>query len=119
MGIPMTIIIAGWIDLDVEDVTDVIASAKAHIEGAYTENGCVHYIWTKDVFVPGRIHVYEEWVDTADLQYHFDNHWYKDMGGHLRKFPRKGSQIRKFRVDHIEPVYDPSGTPRADFFTAP
>ena len=40
------------------------------------------------------------------------------MGGHLRKFPRKGSQIRKFRVDHIEPVYDPSGTPRADFFTA-
>jgi quinol monooxygenase YgiN len=114
----MAIIIAGWIDLDVEDVTEVIATAKEHIEGAYTENGCIHYIWTKDVFVPGRVHVYEEWAETADLQYHFDNHWYKDMGGHLRKYPRKGSQIRKFRVDLAEPVYDPSGTPRADFFTA-
>ena len=40
------------------------------------------------------------------------------MGGNLGAHGITGSQISKFRVDLEEPVYDGTGTPRADFFTA-
>ena len=40
------------------------------------------------------------------------------MGGNLGQHGITGSQISKFRVDLEEPVYDDTGTPRADFFTA-
>ena len=26
--------------------------------------------------------------------------------------------VKKFKIDLVEPVYDPNGVPRADFFTA-
>jgi len=114
----MAIIIAGYADFDMDDVSELLQTAREHIEGAYTEKGCIHYIWTADPFVPGRLHVYEEWVEEADLAAHFSDHWYKDMGAHLAKYPRKDAKFQKYRVDLIEPVYDPTGTPRADFFTA-
>jgi hypothetical protein len=40
------------------------------------------------------------------------------MAGHLAAVGIKNAVTRKYRVDLIEPVYDPDGKPRADFFTA-
>jgi hypothetical protein len=35
----------------------------------------------------------------------------------LGKYGALNAEVSKFRVDLEEPVYDPEGKPRADFFT--
>ena len=118
----MTLIISGYFDFeDNEDVPSILKSAMPLIEGALTETGCIAYAWTQDHTVNNRVWVYEEWTTSEALADHLNSHWYRDMGAHLRKFSRKSQEkpIKKFRVDHEEPVYDETGTPRADFFTLP
>ena len=112
------IVIAGSIDLDSEQREAALARGKPFIDGALTQRGCRHYTWTPDPFDSGRIWVYELWDDEEALASHFRNHHYADMGGNLGQHGITGSEISKFRVDLEEPVYDDTGTPRADFFTA-
>jgi quinol monooxygenase YgiN len=114
----MTVIVAGNIDFEPEDVAVMLETARPHIEGAYTEKGCVHYIWTPDPHRPGRVQVFEEWETSEDLSAHLSSHWYADMRAHMGKFRRTGASVRKYRVDLSEPVYDATGKARGDFFTA-
>jgi quinol monooxygenase YgiN len=117
----MKVIISGSIDLENPDqVKEMIQSARAHIEGALTEEGCIAYDWTEDHLVPGRVHVYEEWTSSETLEAHLRDHWYRDMGAHLSKYPRKPSNrvIKKYRIDHEEPVYDSNFVARGHFFTS-
>lgn len=114
----MTVIVAGTMEFDPDKVEEALRSAREHIEGAYTEKGCVHYAWTSDVLNPGRIYVFEEWETGEDFAAHLASHWYADMGAHIRKHGVKAASVKKYRVDLSEPVYDDQGKPRADFFTA-
>jgi len=115
------VIIAGYIELeDPSQVKDMLESARPHIEGALEEEGCLAYDWTEDHLNPGRVHVYEEWTSSDTLEAHLQGHWYRDMGAHLAKYPRKPptNVIRKFRVDREEPVYDDGGVARGHFSAA-
>jgi hypothetical protein len=38
------------------------------------------------------------------------------MGAHFGRFGIVSAEFKKYRVDHVEPVYDPTGKPRGDFF---
>ena len=117
----MKVIISGSIDLENPgQVKEMIQSARAHIEGALEEEGCIAYDWTEDHLVPGRVHVYEEWTSSDTLEAHLQDHWYRDMGAHLSKYPRKPSDrvIKKYRIDHEEPVYDTTFVARGHFFTS-
>lgn len=114
----MKVIIAGCVDFEnPEDVKEMIQAAKPHIDGALEEDGCIAYDWTEDHLIPGRVHVYEEWESSETLEAHLQGHWYRDMGAHLAKYPRKPSQnvIKKYRVEHEEPVYDETGVARGHF----
>ena len=113
----MTIIIAGTIDFDPEQCPGVITEVRALIEATYDEPGCIHYRWAFDPLVPGRVLVFEEWENEAGLQHHFAHDSYKKMGEHFQKLGIRGFDVKKYRVDLTEPVYDDTGTPRADFFT--
>ena len=50
----MRVIVAGVLEFPPETVHESLLAARAHIEGAYTEKGCVHYAWTEDPLNPGR-----------------------------------------------------------------
>ena len=112
------IIIAGTIELDPEQRTAALAAGKPFIDGALTQPGCRAYSWTPDPEIPSRVWVYELWDDEESLASHFKNHHYADMGANIGKHGITGSEISKFRADLEEPVYDDTGTPRADFATA-
>ena len=114
----MPIVISGEIDLAPEARERALLDAKPLIDAALAEKGCVHYAWTADLSLPGRVHVFEEWETEADLACHLSAEPYRDMAGHLASVGIKAAVTRKYRVDLIEPVYDPEGKPRADFFTA-
>ena len=66
----------------------------------------------------GRIRVFERWESQQALENHFNNHWYQDMRMALAQFGIRGADVLKYRIDVAEPVYDETGTARADFFTA-
>ena len=114
----MPIVISGEIDLDPAAREKALLDAQPLIAAALAEPGCVHYAWTADLARPGRVHVFEEWATEADLAYHLTAEPYLKMAGHLAAVGIKAAVTRKYRVDLIEPVYDPQGKPRADFFTA-
>ena len=51
------------------------------------------------------------------LNAHFQHKNYREMGAHLGKHGIVSAEFKKYRVDYTEPVYDPTGKPRGDFFT--
>ena len=80
------------------------------------EPGCLAYYFAPDPVVPTRMVVWELWADSEALTAHFQHPNYRDMGGHLRRFGIVSAEFKKYRVDHVEPVYDAAGKPRGDFF---
>lgn len=113
----MRIVISGEVDLAPESREAALVGAAPLILAALAEPGCAHYAWTADLNRPGRVHVFEEWASEADLAAHLVGQPYLGMLAHLSTFGIKSAVTRKYRVDHSEPVYDPTGRPRADFFT--
>ena len=111
------IIIAGTIDLDASKREAALDESRDLVAETRGQAGCEHYVWAPDLCVPGRIYVYEEWKDEASLAAHFEGPYYKTMLGLIGRFGVGRVDVKKFRIDLVEPVYDPSGVPRADFFT--
>jgi quinol monooxygenase YgiN len=111
------ILVAGTIDVDPERRAEALEAGKPHVAGTRSQQGCVSYVWSADPTVEGRIVVYEHWESEAALASHFKNEHYLNMRETIASFGLRGADVSKFRVDHREPVYDSTGTPRADFFT--
>lgn len=113
----MKIIISGTVDIDPAQMDDAMVAAKPLIVGALTQDGCMDYDWCPDPTTPGRIRVFERWTDEEALKNHFSNHWYTDMRESMGSFDIRGADVLKYKIELAEPVYDDTGTPRADFFT--
>lgn len=111
------IIVAGTIRFAPECIEELLTRCKPLIEGGLEEDGCLNYEWCPNPLVPGEILVFERWRDQASLQAHFDCKWYKDMGAALNCYPILEMDVLKYQSDRYEPVYDETGTPRADFFS--
>ena len=111
------IIITATFDVDPKELDDLMAKCKPLIDGALEEDGCQDYSWTLDPFVPGRIWVMERWESEESLKKHFEDEWYKNMGATLNEVGLLNAFSAKYKIVKQEPVYDDSGTPRADFFS--
>lgn len=112
------IIIAGWVEIgDPARVAEALEGGKAFMTPVRAQKGNLDYTWTADRVIPGRIYVYERWEDEPSLATHLAGQNYRNMLGHMGQFGLKGMDILKYRIDLAEPVYDSTGTPRADFFT--
>lgn len=113
----MRVLVSGTIDIAPEKRDQALLDAKDLILDTLDEPGCVAYNWSKDPFAPQRIHVFEEWESEQTLSDHLVAPTYTGMLAHLSQVGILGTSVQKYRVDHFEPVYDPEGVPRGDFFT--
>jgi quinol monooxygenase YgiN len=113
------IIIAGTIDLADPSKRDEALRIAGPLQQKTRseEPGCHAYVFAADPCVAGRIGVYELWQDEASLAAHFQHPNYLNMRTALGQIGLKGADNKKYRIDLSEPVYDPTMTPRADFFT--
>jgi len=114
----MSIVISGFIRVPVEKREQILLDVRQYIDDTRLEPGCTAYRWSADLSEPGIIYVFEQWSDEASLLNHFQCSPYQNI---LKMFATIGileTDVNKFRVDFIEPVYDETGTPRADFYTA-
>jgi len=113
----MTILIAARIDVPPEARQQLLKDAVPLIEAALAEAGCREYAWTADLNKPGRIHVIEEWADEKSLQAHFEGQPYLQMRDHIGSRGLNDAWSHKYLIAKAEPVYDPTGVPRARFST--
>lgn len=112
------IIIAGTVDVDPERREEALVAASPHMTKTRAQKGCIDYVWSADPLVPGRIYVFERWEDQASLQAHFDGEHYINMRNTIAAHGLTGADVLKYRPELSEQVYDSTGTPRADFFSA-
>lgn len=112
------IIIAGTVDVDPDRRDDALVAATPHMQKTRAQSGCVDYVWSADLLVPGRIYVFERWEDQASLEQHFEGPHYLAMRNTIAAHGLRAADVSKYKPALSEPVYDPTGTPRADFFTA-
>lgn len=110
------ITIAGYIDFDPAACPAVLLDARAHVEAACEQPGCLAYTWAFDPYVPGRVQVFEEWESEQALHDHFAGQAYRDMAAHLARVGMKGFVIKMYGVAVSEPVYDENNRPRPLFF---
>ena len=103
------VVVAGIVEFPPEVRDEALIKGKELIEGAYTEKGCIHYLWTADLNHPGRVVVYEEWESGADLEAHLKGDWYLNMFRHIAQYNILNAETNKFRVDIKEPVYGEDG----------
>lgn len=109
------IIIAGHMKIDPSRRAEALVAGRELIEGALTQPGCEAYAWTADPFDEATVHVFERWTDQQALADHFAGPWYKGMLGVLGSHGVHDAQVEKYRIEVAQPVYDETGTPRADF----
>ena len=103
------IVIWACIDLPADKRDDALKQAKPLIDGALSQDGCLHYSWAGDPEKMGRVHVYEEWASEEALASHFANKHYAGMVAHLDEVGIVNAESRKFRVDAEGPVYNAQG----------
>ena len=103
------IIIAGTVDVDPAQRDAALEAGKPHMQAPRAPVG----------LIPGRIYVFERWESQDDLAAHFAGPHYLAMRDTIAVHGLRGADVLKYRIGHAEPVYDPSGKPRADFFTEP
>ncbi|MDG1311639.1 MAG: antibiotic biosynthesis monooxygenase [Porticoccaceae bacterium] len=112
----MTVLINGIVNFKPEDAIKVLPETAQLMADTRLQKGCRHYVWSLDPAVPGRVYVHENWESVEDLRAHLASHFYSDMLAILYNYEILDTDILKYSVDHSEPVYDETGTPRADFF---
>jgi quinol monooxygenase YgiN len=111
-----TIVIAGWIDVEPDARAAVLAESLAFQRSTREdEPGCNGYVFVADPLDPARIHVFEEWASPEALEDHFQHPNFAAMGELLHRYPRRGSQTRKYRVDAVAPVRNAEGVATATF----
>mgnify|MGYP001812851454 FL=1 len=114
------IIIAGYLEFADRSDRDAVLAAGAELQAATRadEPGGSAYGFSADPAVETRVQIYELWNDEASLTAHFVHPYFTRMREVFHRFERTGGEVKKYRCDLSEPVYDESRTARADFFTA-
>lgn len=113
----MSVLIAGTVHLPAEQRDTALAETAQLVRDTREQAGCEHYVWSADPTSDTRVYVFEKWASTDDLARHLAGPCYSGMLAALGGFGVSDAQVSKYRVDREEPVYDPEGRPRADFFT--
>jgi quinol monooxygenase YgiN len=113
------IIIAGTVDIDPAQRAAALAAGRQLEAETRRQPGCLDYVWTVDGLSPSTIYVYERWESEEALAAHFKGPYYRGMRETIGAHGIRGAKVAKYQIAVSEPVYDASGTPRADFFTAP
>lgn len=113
----MTVLIAGTVEIDAENRDKALAECAELMAETRRQPGCRHYVWSADPTSDTRIYVYEDWESSEHLCAHLAGPYYANMLAHMGSYGVYNTVVSKYRPAIEEPVYDPEGKPRGDFFT--
>lgn len=112
----MTTIVAGTVEFPADKRDAVLTDTKQLIKDTRSQTGCNHYVWAADPTSDTVVYVYESWASTEAFAAHLAGEYYSKMLANLGAYGVGNVEVLKFQVAREQPVYDPEGVPRADFF---
>lgn len=113
----MNVLISGTVHIDAENRDKALAECAELMEKTREQDGCMHYVWSADPTSATRIYVFERWENSETLSKHLAGAYYANMLGHMGSYNVHDIEVTKFKLAIEEPVYDPEGKPRGDFYT--
>lgn len=112
-----TVLVAGTLAFPSGNREQALAETAALVEQTRTQGGCMNYVWAPDPTSATTVFVFEKWASIEAFAAHLSGPFYQKMLGALGAYGVSDVAISKYKVALEEPVYDPQGRPRADFFT--
>ena len=101
------LLLAGTIDIDPTKMQGAEAAAKEMMAETRKEDGCVAYVFSRDLFDPGRFHLFECWASQEALDAHGASpHMAKfrgQMGGPKTPW-LKGMNVDRYEVTSVAPA---------------
>ena len=113
----MTVLIAGTLEFPGGNRDQALTETAKLVAETRAQKGCLHYVWAADPTSSTRTYVFEKWASVEDLAAHLAGSFYQTMLGSLGTYGVADVEVSKYKIALEEPVYDPQGRPRADFFT--
>lgn len=92
------IVIHGILSVDPASEADLLAAVGPLVETTNQEAGCVAYIFSKDLAVPGTVHIFEEWESDEALKAHMAADHYRTFGRALRGLGVTSSVIHRYEA---------------------
>ena len=98
------VIVAGWMDFEPADREAALRAFAGVVAASRREPGCVDYAFTPDPDVPGRIRVFEHWIDDAALTEHLALPHVQALRDALAGLTRTGRQMTHHTVAASRPM---------------
>jgi quinol monooxygenase YgiN len=64
------VIVSGWIDFEPEDRSEALRRFADVVAESRREAGCIDYVFSPDLELPGRVRVFEHWTSDVALTEH-------------------------------------------------
>jgi len=112
-GDDRAVVVAGWIDYDPVDRAAALDAFAVVVAESRKEPGCIDYAFTPDPEVPGRVRVFEHWVDDAALTEHLTLPHVRALRAATAGLTRTGRQM----THHTVAVSRPMGSSSASAAT--
>ena len=98
------IVIAGAIRIETAKQSEAVAAAIEMMEETHKEEGCISYVFSRDLTEAGAFRLFEEWESQEALDLHF-------AAPHMAKFQKvlggigvKEMAVQKYEVSSVGPV---------------
>ena len=105
------VIVAGHIDFAPDDRTAALSAFRTVVAVSRREPGCLGYAFTPDPDVPGRVQVFEHWVDDRALTDHLQLPHVLALREQLAPLRRTGRKLLHHTVAASRPMASSSSTP--------
>lgn len=104
------VIVAGHIDFEPADREAALSAFRAVVAQSRREAGCLGYAFTADPDVPGRVLVFEHWVDDDALVAHLRLPHVLALREQLAPLRRTGRELLHHTVAATRPMGSSSST---------
>lgn len=98
------VIVAGWIDFEPADRDAALRAFAVVVAKSREEPGCLDYAFTPDPDLPGRVRVFEHWVDDDALVEHLALPHVRDLRAALAGLSRTGREMTHHTVAVSRPM---------------
>lgn len=105
------VIVAGWMDYDPADRDAALRAFSAVVAVSREEPGCIDYAFTPDPDLPGRVRVFEHWVNDAALTEHLTLPHVQNLRAAIADLTRTGREMTHHTVVASRPMGSSSPAP--------
>lgn len=98
------LIIEGWLHFAPGEIDKFAEAARIMVEATHTEEGCLHYSFSRDMNNPDILRIAERWTDEDALAAHNGSPHMAAFGAGLAQVERIDADIRLYQGDEVRRI---------------